>query len=57
MTDITFTLTARTPMIERLVQDCADRRITFDELCREIARMGYRTSSLYEMVRAAEAQK
>lgn len=48
------TLHARTPTIGQLVQDCADKKIGFDELCRRVAAMGFKTTSLYEMVRAAE---
>lgn len=48
------TLRARTPTIADLVQQCADKMIGFDELCRRVAAMGYKTTSLYEMVCAAE---
>ena len=48
------TLQARTPTIGKLVQDCADKKISFDELCRRATAMGFKTTSLFEMVRAAE---
>ena len=47
-------LVARTDKISELVQACAERRLGFSELCAEVHKMGYRTTSLYEMVRAAE---
>lgn len=47
---------ARTRRIERLVQQCAAGEITFDDLQREVAAMGYRTTSLHEMVLAAEGE-
>jgi hypothetical protein len=50
-------LQAKTPTIAQLVQDCADGKLPFDSLCDLVAAMGYKTTSLYEMVRAAECQK
>jgi hypothetical protein len=50
------TLRARNASIAEVIQACAEKRITFDEACRRIAAMGYRTTSVYEMVRAAEAE-
>lgn len=47
-------LQARNETIGQLVERCADGKLSFDDLCVEIARMGYKTTSLYEMVRAAE---
>jgi hypothetical protein len=49
-------LRARTARIAELVEQCARGEITFDELQREVLAMGYKTTSLYEMVRAAEEQ-
>lgn len=48
---------ARSATIAELVQLCADRKLPFsgpDSLCSKVAAMGYKTTSLYEMVRAAE---
>jgi hypothetical protein len=45
---------ARTPAIGEMVRDCARGRLDFSELCCRVAAMGYRTTSLYEMVRAEE---
>ena len=50
----TVILQARTPQIGDLVLACAEKRIGFDDLCSQVAAMGYRTTSLYEMVCAAE---
>lgn len=47
-------LQARTPTIGALVEACARKEIGFDHLCEEVSKMGYRTTSLYEMVCAAE---
>jgi hypothetical protein len=46
---------ARTPAIGELVEACAKGELNFDELCRRVAAMGYKTTSLFEMVRACEA--
>ncbi len=54
------TLEARSPTVAELVQACADGKLPFsgpDSLKSKIAAMGYSTTSLYEMVRAAEAAK
>ena len=48
-------LEARTHKIGQLVQDCADGRLNFGDLCEQVAAMGFKTTSLYEMVRAAES--
>lgn len=45
---------ARTPKIAELVEKCARKEISFESLCYEVARMGYKTNSLYEMVRSYE---
>lgn len=42
--------------IGQLVEDCAKGVIKFDELCMKVAAMGYKTTSLYEMVIATEQQ-
>lgn len=52
--EVEVVLIARTEEIGRLVQDCAEGKLEFDELCERVAAVGYRTTSLYEMVRAAE---
>jgi hypothetical protein len=48
--DIQVILVARTPLIGELVEQCALGQISFDELCKRVAAMGYKTTSLYEMV-------
>lgn len=50
-------LQARSQDIADWVQECADGTLDFDELCRRVAAQGYKTTSLYEMVRAAERPK
>ena len=47
-------MVARTPSIAEWVADCAARRMSFDELCQRVAARGFKTTSLYEAVRAAE---
>jgi hypothetical protein len=49
-------LLARNASIAEVIQACAEKRITFGETCERIAALGYRTTSVYEMVRAAEAE-
>lgn len=52
-------LVARNQTIGELVQQCADGQLVFsgpESLCSKVAAMGYKTTSLYEMVRAAEKQ-
>jgi hypothetical protein len=44
--------------VGELVEACARGELPFsgpDSLCSKVAAMGYKTTSLYEMVRAAEA--
>jgi hypothetical protein len=51
-------LVGRNQTIEDLVMACAKGELPFsgsDSLHYKVAMMGYRTTSLYEMVRAAEA--
>ena len=47
-------LSARTPSIAEWVIECAAKRMSFDELCRRVGAQGFKTTSLYEAVRAAE---
>jgi hypothetical protein len=57
MTDVRLVLKPRNETIGRLVQDCADGKLPFagpGSLCETVAAMGYKITSLYEMVRAAE---
>ena len=49
-------LVARNETIADLVQQCADGKLTFDSLREKVAAMGFKTTSLYEMIRAAETQ-
>lgn len=54
---VEITLQARTPKIAELVEACADGALPFsgpDSLCSMVAAMGYKTTSLYEMVRSVE---
>ena len=58
MSDLQFKLKPRNATIGQLVQDCADGKLPFSghgSLCAKVAAMGYKTTSLYEMVLAAEA--
>lgn len=57
---VEVTLQARTPKIAELVEACADGAIPFsgpDSLCSKVAAMGYKTTSLYEMVVAVERDR
>ena len=45
------------PGVSELVTACAANEITFGETCEQVAAMGYKTTSLYEMVKAAEAAR
>ena len=50
-------LQARNQTIADLVQQCADGKLPFsgpDSLCSKVSAMGSKTTSLYEMVLAAE---
>jgi len=49
-------LKAKSETVESLAKDCAEGLIPFGELCAKVRAMGYKTTSLYEMVRAHEAQ-
>lgn len=58
MTDVT--LQARTPKIAELVEACADGALPFsgpDSLCSIVAAMGYKTTSLFAMVRSVEQNR
>lgn len=51
------TLVARSESIAELVQACAEGRLKFSgkgSLCHQVSLMGYKTTSLYEMVIAAQ---
>lgn len=50
----TIEIMPRTENIAQLVQACAEGRLSFETLCSRVAAMGYRTTSLHEMVLAAE---
>lgn len=54
---IEIDLVARTADIAELVKGCAEGRLRFDELCDELSRRGFKTTSAYEMVRAYELAK
>ena len=50
-------LVARNQTIADLIEECANGDLPFsgpDSLCAKVAAMGYNTTSLYEMVVAAE---
>lgn len=47
-------LVARTDKIATLVLACARKQLSFEQLCSEVHAMGYKITSLYEMVRAVE---
>lgn len=51
---------ARTPQIAELIEACADGALPFsgpDSLCSKVAAMGYKTTSLYDMVVAVERDR
>jgi len=55
--DVQFVMQPRDATIGSLVEACAKGQIAFsgpDSLCAKVAAMGYKTTSLYEMVRATE---
>jgi hypothetical protein len=54
MTEVRFEMQPRNATIGQLVHDCATGKLAFDALCEQVAAMGYKTTSLYEMVRAVE---
>ncbi len=56
--EVRIVMVARSASIAELVERCARNELAFsgpDSLCAKVAAMGYRTTSLYEMVIAAEA--
>lgn len=54
---IEVVLKARYSWMEEAIQQCVDGQLTFSDLCKLFADKGYKTTSLYEMVRAAEQSK
>jgi len=50
-------LVPREPSIAEWVQQCADGRMNFGELCARVSELGYKTTSLYEMVRSVEGSR
>ena len=46
---------ARNQTIFDLVDQCAKGDLAFDQCCQAIARMGYKTTSVYEMVLCRQA--
>jgi hypothetical protein len=57
MSDIQFVMQPRNATIGELVEACAKGKLAFSgpgSLCAKVAAMGYKTTSLYEMVRATE---
>jgi hypothetical protein len=53
MTYIGLKMVAK-PGVAELVEACARGTLSFDDLCKQVVVMGYKTTSLHEMVRAAE---
>lgn len=54
------TMVARTPKIAKLIEACADGALPFsgeNSLCSMVAAMGFKTTSLYEMVRSVELDR
>lgn len=49
-------LQARNQTIGDLVQQCVEGKLPFPELCQQVARMGYKTTSLYEMVMTGRSE-
>lgn len=54
MSEVRVVLQARNDTIGELVEACARKKISFDYLCQRVAVMGYKTTSLFEMVVATE---
>ena len=52
-----FTLNPRDPEVARLVAKHLDGKMSYDALALHVAAIGYRTASLYELVRSMEAQR
>lgn len=53
-------LQPRYPCIGEWIEQCAAGKLAFDgpdSLCSRVAAMGFKTTSLYEMVRAAEQER
>lgn len=48
---------SRYDWIEQAIQECADGKLPFDDLCQKVAAAGFKTTSLHEMVRAAEIER
>ena len=48
--DVGVVLVAREKTIDDMVTDCAEGNLSFSELQKYVAAMGYNTTSLYEMV-------
>ena len=57
MTELEVKLTPRTDRIAELVEECANNEISFADLCKEVHEMGFKTTSLYEIVRAKRILK
>jgi hypothetical protein len=58
MSEIEFVMQPRNATIGELVEQCARGELPFSgegSLCAKVAAMGFKTTSLYEMVRATEA--
>ena len=54
------TMVARAPKIAELIEACADGALPFsgeNSLCGMVAAMGFKTTSLYEMVRSVEQDR
>ena len=54
MRPIQVVMVSRSDWIEELVQMSAKGELPFSYLCEQVAARGYKTTSLYEMVRACE---
>jgi len=49
-------LKPRTEQIADLVDACAINQITYSDLCKQVAAMGFKTDNLYYMVRHVRQQ-
>ena len=56
MTDVEFVMEPRAGVGEA-IEDYAEGRISYDQLNQQIAAMGYKTTSTYEMVRHITPKK
>jgi hypothetical protein len=55
--ELEVVLVPRNETIAEWIQQCADGKLNFGELCARVSELGYKTTSLYEMVRSMEGSR